>query len=169
MKILVYILMLVPCFCFAQEDYIILHSNDTLYGEVVRGNLERNQLTIKNKEGKKKIHLMEIKEWKSGKVSVTVVSGTRKKHTYWMELRLVLDGRKKLYKDYYFEWSKNYYIVNENTYVQITNDNLNSTLVSELMKCKTFSEKYLQVKIQLSELEEVVKYYNKYCETEEDR
>ena len=169
MKILFCILMLMPCLCFAQGDYIILHSNDTLYGEVVRGNLERNRLTIKNKEGKKKIHLREIKEWKSGKMPVTVVSGTRKKHTYWMELRLVLDGRIKLYKDHYHIWSSYYYIVNENTYIQITNDNLDNKLASELMKCERFSEKYLQVKIRLSELEEVVEYYNKYCETEEDR
>lgn len=165
MKILFYILMLSSCDCFAQEDYIVLHTNDTLYGKVVRGNLEGNQVTIKNKEGKKKIHLREIREWKSGKNSIAVVSGKKKKHPYWMELRLVVDGRKKLYKDHYLEWSKNYYIVNANTYIQITNDNVNSTLISELMKCKTFSEKYSQVKIQLSELEEAVEYYNKYCET----
>jgi hypothetical protein len=165
MKLLFYILMLVCCDCFAQQDYIILHSNDTLYGKVVRGNLERNQVTIKNKEGTKKIHLREIKEWKSGKMPVTVVSGKRKKRTYWMELRLVVDGRKKLYEDDYLDWSNNYYIVNTNTYIQITKNNVNSTLISELMKCKTFAEKYSQVKIQLSKLKEAVEYYNKYCET----
>lgn len=162
-------LFLLPFFSFAQQDYIILHKGDTLFGKVKRGNLAKNHITLKSGKVKQKIHLREISEWKSGEMPVTVISGTTEKRTYWIELLLVADGRKKLYWDIFNVEVKKYYVANEGKYIQLTNQNIDSMLLSELTICKRFIEKYGQRKILLSEIEEVVKYYNKYCEIEQEK
>lgn len=150
--------------CFAQKDYTITISGDTIFGKVRRGNLNNNKVTISNNNGKQKIHLQEIKEWKTGNMPVTVVKLSKGKKTYWLELLLVVDGNKKLFRDlFHITENRHYYTLFKGKYVQLTQVNMNKFLEDELMQCKLFSEKYKKIKIYQSKLQEVVLFYNENC------
>lgn len=95
----IFIVLLFPLSGFAQQDYIITKKGDTRTGKVNRGNQRGNRLTLKNADGKQKIHLREIKEWKNGNMPVVVVPHTKRKRTIWYELLLEVDGNKKLFRD----------------------------------------------------------------------
>jgi hypothetical protein len=141
MKIPFYLFLFVACHCFAQEDYIVLNTNDTLYGEVRRGNLASDWVMVKNEEGRQSIHLREVREWKSGDRPVVVIPKTKKKRTYYLELLRVVDGEIRLYKDYFLLWTDNYFVVDDRKFIQLINENLHEVLLMDLFKCESFSEK----------------------------
>lgn len=141
MKIPFYLFLFVACHCFAQEDYIVLNTNDTLYGKVRRGNLASDWVMVKNEEGRQSIHLREVREWKSGDRPVVVIPKTKKKRTYYLELLRVVDGEIRLYKDYFLLWTDNYFVVDDRKFIQLINENLHEVLLMDLFKCESFSEK----------------------------
>lgn len=165
MKNQFYILLFICYSCLAQgQDYVILTTNDTIYGEVRRGNLQRNGVKIKTENRKQRIHFRDVKEWKRGPMPVVVIPVTKKNRTYYMELLLVSNGKIKLYKNFFLLWRDNYFIFKNDKHVtQLIDDNMDKLLLNNLKKCKSFSEKYAQIKISLHNIEEAVNYYNTYC------
>lgn len=162
---IILIILLLPLIGFAQEDnYIVTIQNDTLSGKVVRNNLNTNWLTLENADGKRKIHLREIKVWKNGNMPVMVIPQTTGKRDYWMELLMEVKGRKKLYRDLSHLTGKNiYYTEHKENYIQLTNKIIESKVWQELSECEAFSKKYSRWSGKQSELKRIFQYYNQYC------
>jgi subtilase family serine protease len=147
---------------FAQKDYVITVKGDTIKGIVFRNNLNSNYLRLKHIDGKIKFHLRDIKEWRNGKMPVTVIPIKNKKRTYWLELRLVIDGKIKLYQDI-FHLTGSYYSFINGTYLQLNENNIENVLLKELQKCKVFDKAYANRNIKQNEIESMFHYYNRFC------
>lgn len=164
MKTLLFSLLLWPFFGLAQQDYVITNKGDTLTGKVIRGNLRKSSVTLENADGKQKIHLQNIREWKSGNMPVIVVPHTKGKRTYWYELLLEVDGKKRLFRDMEYVWGQwIYYTEHHGKYIQLTRQSIDNQLIPELSNCPDFVERYGQQTIRQSDLEAVFSYYNQHC------
>jgi hypothetical protein len=150
--------------CYAQQGYVITKTGDTLTGKVTRGNLNRNRVTLSYINGTDKIHLRDLKEWSNGASRVIVVANTTGKRAYWVELKIEVDGKKRLFRDLFHVWGNNmYYFLYNGKYIQLTHQNIANLLKPDLMQCKTFAEEYRLQAIKQSELESVFRYYNRHC------
>ncbi len=148
----------------SQNEYIITTKGDTLFGNVIRGNVFNNIITIKREGKKEKIRMQEVKEYKNGYMPIFVVLHEYKNKKYWLELLQEVDGEKKLFRDIFdTQGSIDYFTLVDEKYVELTPKYIENIFIHELKKCTLFAEKLGNSKIRKFQLKRILTDYNALC------
>ncbi len=179
---MLYTRLLLLCFllstcCLAQQDYLVTITGDTLYGKIIRGNLQRNVVTIKTAGEKTKMHFKEIRNWKQGNNFVEIFKESIGKRIRFHELQLEEDGKIRLLWDVFYSRNIDHYLHINNRYVAFTAHNIEKYIWPELLKCKAFYDRYhifsaktvkkIFFRHNPKDLKNTIRYYNQHCDTKE--
>jgi hypothetical protein len=165
--------LLIPEVSRAQKEYIITTAGDTLTGKVIRGNLNRNHVVLKNQK-KYKFHLSEIKEWNAGSTPVVVWKDTTGKRTVYHEFAVRIQGKVKLFNDIFYSFDQRYVIQIKDEFIVPSSINMTNHIWDRFIECKSFTNKYgkytkeeagqLFNESKITNLKEVIVYYNNNCD-----